>query len=98
MRVHRLHLSPTLTVACFWTAAFQILSLRLWSSSSSSWVLPIDDMLFEGALVLGWLPILIVAFRRRQSPTLTDRIAVFAGFPLILLFLTAFTILCYRYY
>ena len=96
MPVHRLHLSPILTVACFWTAAFQILSLRLWLSSSS--ILPIDDMLFGESLVLGWLPILIVAFRRRQSPTLTDRIAVFAGFPVVLLAFTGFTILCYRFY
>jgi hypothetical protein len=94
MHLHRLHLSPKLTAACFWTAAFQVLSLRLWLGST----IPIDDRLFEESLVVGWLPILIVAVRRRQSPTITDCISVFAGFPVVLLLFTAFTILCYRFY
>ena len=79
-------LAPPIKHAALATLAGECLGLWLGSS-----VLHMDHRVFGLAAVFGWLPIVVVAFQRPETPTRFDRVMMFAGFPalFVVLFLVS---------
>jgi hypothetical protein len=75
------NLARSLRVGCLWTIVLQALSLFLGGLVFSDW------RLCALGLPLGWIPVLVVAFRRPDHPSRTDIGAIFGGFPAIFGFL-----------
>jgi len=77
MRTLDTKLARPLKMACLWTLAMTV------ASFGAAALLDIHYRVFGVSLVLGWLPMLVVALRRPQTPTRADCIAMYAGFPLV---------------
>ena len=77
------NLATPLKLACAWMLILDVLGLLFASAF-------LHYRLFGIALILGWLPILMVALRRPQTPTISDIVLMFAGFPAVV---AAFAIL-----
>ena len=78
------NLATPLKFACAWTLTLDVLGLLFASAL-------LHYRLFGITLILGWLPILLVALRRPQSPTIFDIVLMFAGFPAVVAAFTIFS-------
>jgi hypothetical protein len=78
------NLAGALKVGCLYTVVLQALSLMLGGYVFSDW------RIFALGLPLGWLPILAVALRRPDHPSLMDIAVMFAGFPVVFTALAVF--------
>ena len=83
-------LARSLRMACLWNLALVV------ASFGAAALLDIYYRLFGVSLVLGWLPLLVVALRRPQTPTRADYIAMFGGFPVVFTALAWFGRLYFR--
>jgi hypothetical protein len=72
-------LAPQIRRAMLSTLAGELIGVWL------AGMLGMDYRLFAFVAVFGWLPIVVVAFQRPDSPTGFDRVMMFAGFPVLFL-------------